>query len=100
MIPAEGTRPSVLAEIAAMTRPALGELVAHLEEHGYVAVQPDPTDGRAVIIALTRRGRNAAAEAQRAISELKQRWTEEIGSERLDALLASLAALTVDRQRG
>lgn len=98
MIPAGGARPSVLAEIAQVTRPALGELVRYLEDRGYVTSEPDASDGRAVIVRLTERGRHAEAAANRAIDELKRSWAREIGADKLSALMDACAALTI-RQR-
>lgn len=95
MIPTPGARPSVLADTARVTRPALGELVHHLEDHGYVITEADPSDGRAVIVQLTTRGRRAAAAANAAIDELKRSWAREIGPERLAALIDACAALTI-----
>lgn len=100
MIPAEGARPSVLAETAQVTRPALGELVRHLEDHGYVDVVADASDGRAVIVRLSARGRRAAAAADKAVAELRRRWEREIGASQVEALTEALAALTApDRGR-
>lgn len=99
MIPATGARPSALADMAQLTRPSLGELVRHLEEHGYVTSEADPSDGRAVIVALTRRGMQAAAAANRGIAELRRVWAREIGAAKLDALVDACAALTI-RRRG
>lgn len=48
-----GSRLGDLADRAGMTKQALGELVRHLEEHGYVTVSPDPDDRRAKRVALT-----------------------------------------------
>src|ERR1044072_902838 len=42
-----GTTVTVLAERAQMTKQSMGELVRHLEDHGYVEGTPDPSDGRA-----------------------------------------------------
>lgn len=95
LLPRDGARPSALAAAAQMTRPALGELVAHLREHGYVTTETDPTDGRAQVITLTGLGRRTVAEVERAVAELRRRWAEEIGADRVDALLDALAALTV-----
>jgi hypothetical protein len=44
----EGTRASDLAARAQMTKQSMGELIAHLEAHGYVERVPDPGDGRAL----------------------------------------------------
>lgn len=100
MIPAAGARPSALAEIAKVTRPALGELVRHLEDHGYVTATPDASDGRAVIVRLTERGRQAAAAADTAIDKLKRSWAREIGAERLGAMIDACAALTIRQSAG
>ena len=100
MIPQDGIRPSDLAAIAGMTRPALGELVAHLREHGYVSSQPDPEDGRAVVVTHTKKGRAAAGEVARGLENLNRRWAREVGRKRLDAALEVLAALTIDRNEG
>jgi hypothetical protein len=52
-----GTTVSVLAERAQMTKQAMAELVAHLEAHGYVVREPDPTDRRAKLVRPTELGR-------------------------------------------
>jgi DNA-binding MarR family transcriptional regulator len=96
MIPAEGARPSTLADIAQVTRPALGEFLRHLEAHGYIETDADVTDGRAVIVRLSARGERAAAVADQAVAELRRRWTSAIGAERLEALVDALVALTGD----
>ena len=92
-IPAEGCRPTALALTAQMTKPAVGEIVAHLRDHGYVSVEADASDGRAVVVQLTARGRRAAAVANKAIAELKREWSREIGAERIEALVDALSML-------
>lgn len=98
MIPGEGARPSELAAVAQITRPALGEIVRHLEEHDYVLTTADPSDGRAVIVLPTERGRAAATTARRAITTLRRNWAREIGKPAMESLLDALAALTLDRE--
>lgn len=93
MVPAEGARPSALAELAQMTRPALGELVAHLKDKGYLRVRADAADGRAVVITHTPKGRRAAAAAHRGMDDMERRWAQQIGRDRLDALIDALAQL-------
>ncbi|WP_137122362.1 MarR family winged helix-turn-helix transcriptional regulator [Segeticoccus rhizosphaerae] len=51
-----GTRPSVLAARAQMTKQAMGELIAYLVEHGYLETVADPTDGRARLVRATPKG--------------------------------------------
>ena len=98
MIPAAGARPSTLAAVAGVTRPALGELVGHLQEHGYVTTAEDPSDRRAIIVRLTASGRRAATTVAAAVGRLRDNWTREIGPGQLNAMVAALAALTVERE--
>ena len=54
-------RSPTLAERAQMTKQSMGELVRHLEAHGYVERMPDPADGRAKLVRATDRGREVYA---------------------------------------
>ncbi|MFE9583102.1 MarR family winged helix-turn-helix transcriptional regulator [Nocardia sp. NPDC006044] len=56
LIEPDGTRLTSLADRAGMTKQAMGELVRHLEGHGYVEVDIDPADRRARLVRLTKRG--------------------------------------------
>ncbi|MEV0252441.1 MarR family winged helix-turn-helix transcriptional regulator [Nocardia sp. NPDC050712] len=56
LIEPAGTRLTVLAERAGMTKQAMGELVRHLDRQGYVELTGDPGDRRAKLVRLTRRG--------------------------------------------
>ncbi len=93
MVPAEGARPSELAATAHITRPALGELVRHLEDNGYLESRDDTSDRRAVIVRRTELGDRAAAAADEGIAELRRQWSSEIGEPRFDAMMDALAAL-------
>jgi DNA-binding MarR family transcriptional regulator len=73
------TRVSVLAERAQMSKQSMAELVLHLEAHGYVERVSDPTDRRAKLVRLTRRGRAAIPVARAAIAE--HEWTRRLGRE-------------------
>ena len=48
---------SELAARAQITKQSMAELVAHLEQYGYVERIPDPADGRAKLVRATIRGR-------------------------------------------
>lgn len=52
----EGSRLTDLAEQAELTKQSMAYLVGYLEEHGYVSLHPDPDDGRAKHVRLTKRG--------------------------------------------
>src|SRR5690349_6517645 len=78
----EGTRLTDLAERAFMTKQSVGEVVSDLEQRGYVERVPDPSDGRAKIIRLTDRGREAMAIGRELIDEIEQDWAERYGADR------------------
>src|SRR5688500_10859165 len=95
----EGTRVSVLADRAQMTKQSMAELVAHLEAHGYVERVPDPSDRRAKLVRATRRGRATYPLAVAAIAETEAAWTERLGAQkmgRLRTLLEELNAASGD----
>jgi DNA-binding MarR family transcriptional regulator len=90
-----GTRVSVLAERAAVTKHSMAELVAHLEAHGYVERLPDPADRRAKLVRATPRGREVFAIARETVAEVEARVAERLGEEdmrRLRELLAAVGA--------
>jgi DNA-binding MarR family transcriptional regulator len=88
-----GTTVSVLAERAQMTKQAMAELVAHLEAHGYVTREPDPTDRRAKLVRPTALGREVVGIAQELVPELEAMVDGVIGAERVAALRKDLETL-------
>jgi DNA-binding MarR family transcriptional regulator len=89
----EGTRVSMLAQRAQVTKQSMAELVAHLERHGYVERIPDPADGRAKLVRATRRGKEVYAIARQFVAELEQRWTEQLGERKMRQLRRLLVEL-------
>jgi DNA-binding MarR family transcriptional regulator len=90
---AGGTRVSVLAERAAISKQSMAELVAHLERHDYVERVPDPSDRRAKLVRSTSRGREVFAIAGEVAAELERDWTERVGKARMGELRATLTEL-------
>jgi DNA-binding MarR family transcriptional regulator len=88
-----GTRVSLLAERAQMSKQAMAQLVAHLEAHGYVERVPDPGDGRAKLVRATERGREVYAIARELMAEVEARLAERLGEAKLRRLRALLAEL-------
>jgi DNA-binding MarR family transcriptional regulator len=88
-----GTTVSVLAERAQMTKQAMGELVRHLEDHGYVQRVPDPNDGRAKLVLPTARGHEVFAIAQELVPEVERRLRHTLGAARLQQLRADLETI-------
>jgi DNA-binding MarR family transcriptional regulator len=56
------TRLSELASREGTTQPTMTQLVTRLEKEGLVTRNPDPDDGRAVLVAITPGGSEALAE--------------------------------------
>ena len=88
-----GTRVSVLAQRAQITKQSMAALVAHLESNGYVERVADPGDRRAKLVRATDRGRDVYEIAREFVEELEAEWAERIGkgkSSQLRALLGEL----------
>jgi DNA-binding MarR family transcriptional regulator len=69
-----GTRLIDLAERAQMTHQSMSELVASLEERGYVERRPDPADRRARIVCLTPKGRKFMRVTLPQIAAIEEEW--------------------------
>jgi DNA-binding MarR family transcriptional regulator len=88
-----GTRPSVLAERAGMTRPAMGELIDELEAIGYVERVPDPDDRRAKLIKPTRKTLARQRLAKEVNAEIEAAYIQHLGDARYRQLRRALADL-------
>jgi DNA-binding MarR family transcriptional regulator len=73
--------PSELAAHEKVQPPSMTRIIAKLDEHGYVARTPDPTDGRQVVVSATAEGRALLADDRRR----KDKWL----SQRLMTLTAA-----------
>jgi DNA-binding MarR family transcriptional regulator len=80
-----------------MTKQSVGEVATDLEQLGYVERMPDPNDGRAKIIRLTERGREALVTGRGLIDGIERDWAERFGEERIAALRDALEAVTAER---
>jgi DNA-binding MarR family transcriptional regulator len=93
----DGSRLTVLARKANMTPQAMGELVDELVDMGYLVRRPDPDDGRAKLIVLTQRGRDAVAAGLQTITGIEEQVTKilgERGHRELRRLLSKLLDAT------
>lgn len=88
-----GTRATVLAERAAVSKQAMGELIDDLEGRGYVERVPDPADGRAKLIRLTRRGHKLIDAAYEVIGEIEAALLDRAGAKDLETTKRTLAAM-------
>jgi DNA-binding MarR family transcriptional regulator len=90
---ADGMRLTELAELAGMTKQAVGEAVSDLERLDYAERIADPSDGRAKIIRLTERGRAAQQIGFQIIADIEQEWIERFGSDRVEGMRSLLLDL-------
>ena len=69
-------RPGEIAETARLSKQATNDMLRELERLGYVERHPDPSDGRARIIQLTKRGRALDTAVWTAGREVEQSWRD------------------------
>jgi len=89
---ASGARVTELARRAAMTKQAMGELVAQCEEQGLVTRFADPSDSRAKIVRFTSRGLLWLKAFKAAVERAEHEMRDELGTSRVDALAVALKA--------
>lgn len=90
MLDPEGSRITDMARRARITKQGMGQLVAELEELGYLERGPDPTDRRAKRVVMTAKGRAAVEAGLAALSEMEARWAGHIGEQRTRELRTTL----------
>jgi DNA-binding MarR family transcriptional regulator len=89
----EGTRHTVLAQRAGVSRQAIGQLVDELEALGYVERADDPDDGRAQLVRFTRRGRNVLETGMEIIAGVESEYAARVGKRKLAETREVLGAL-------
>jgi DNA-binding MarR family transcriptional regulator len=93
----DGTRLTDLAEMAQVTKQTASFLVDQLEKGGYVERVADPTDGRARLVRISAKGRQAQAVAAREEQAIYREWEEHLGARdmaRLADILQRLREVT------
>jgi DNA-binding MarR family transcriptional regulator len=93
-----GSHLTALAAKANMTKQAMAELVRHLEQRGYVEIEPDPRDRRAKMIRLTTMGCRARELCTALAAEADSRLVERFGDQGVLELRERLGRIA-DRQR-
>jgi DNA-binding MarR family transcriptional regulator len=89
----DGARPIELAAKAQVSRQAIAKVVDELEHLGLVRRDPDPDDGRGVIVRYTAHGLAGLAVARRRMRELEREFAREVGAEQWRAVRSALEAL-------
>lgn len=81
-----GSRIVDLAQLNGLSKQAMSQIVADIEQHGYVSKQDDPEDGRARKIVLTAKGKKLIQDSMQVYAELEAEYARLIGSEQLTVL--------------
>jgi DNA-binding MarR family transcriptional regulator len=92
----DGARPSELAAHAGVTRQAITKLVDELERLDLVRRDPDPEDGRGVIVRYTDRGRAGVAIARKRMLALERDYAAQVGADRWAEVRSTLETLFGD----
>jgi DNA-binding MarR family transcriptional regulator len=79
---ADGVRLTDLAQQLGMTKQALGEFVATLQEAGFLQVNRDPRDRRARLVSPTPAGERVRAAINEQITRSEREWEARVGPER------------------
>ena len=93
LVPEAGIRPSEIAADAWITKQAVGTRLREMEELGWIRREPDPEDGRALIVKRTAAGTRVRQGARQAIAALEDDWGETVGRERYATFRAVLDEL-------
>jgi DNA-binding MarR family transcriptional regulator len=89
----DGERPVVIAARAQVSRQAIAKVIDDLERLGLVRRDPDPMDGRGVIVRLTERGQAGLAVGRQAMLAIEAQLVAELGPRRWKTLRDALERL-------
>lgn len=93
-------RPAAIAAALATTRPHTSTLLDRAEQAGLIERNPDPTDGRATEISLTKKGQNEATEmADRLLTSTQAHIHDHLTNEDVRHLEQTLRTLRDAAQR-
>ena len=86
-------RPTEIAERMQITKQSVHELLAHLEERGYVDRLPDPTSRRSRIVRLTPKGRRLERDVRALARQAEDEIAAILGPRQFAQLRAALETL-------
>ncbi|MET7761772.1 MarR family transcriptional regulator [Streptomyces sp. NPDC005393] len=89
----DGATASELGRRLGVSKQAAGKTADRLAALGYVVRADDPADARRKVIRLTPRGIDALARSAVIFEELRKRWADALGAERVRAMEADLRAM-------
>jgi len=80
-LPLQGARLTVLADMAGMSKQAMGDLVHQCEAWGLVAREPDPLDARARRVVYTAQGLQWREAFERAVQHAQGEFAAAVGAD-------------------
>ena len=87
-----GTRSTMLAQRAGVTKQAMSQLVRLMERQGYLEQVPDPTDTRAKVVRMTERGEAVKIACVEVREELNRKVARSLGMDDAALLEANMDA--------
>ena len=84
-----------LAEREGCTQPAITRLVDRLQARGWVVREPDPSDGRVVLVALTAEGQDLADRMRTVYRDMLHPEMGKLADEDVRALARAVAVLDI-----
>ncbi|WP_327088824.1 MarR family winged helix-turn-helix transcriptional regulator [Nonomuraea sp. NBC_01738] len=90
----DGTTAVELGRTLGVSKQAAGKTVETLERLGYVERTVDPRDARSKLIRLTTRGVDALVTSARIFDDLRGKWADVLGEDRLRAMEQDLRKVT------
>lgn len=94
LLDARGARPSVLAQQAGVSKQAMSQLIREIQARGYIEQVRDPSDTRAKIVRLNKRGVALRQTCAVVRQELQALAKDTLGERRVAALQRDLTQLT------
>jgi DNA-binding MarR family transcriptional regulator len=95
-----GRRITEIASLLRTSKQAIKQTVDALVTHGYAERHSDHADGRAKVVTLTRRGRDAATVSLEIAEEIDKAWELLLGIDNYDAMRTALITLISDARSG
>ena len=89
----EGATASELGRRLGISKQAAGKTVDRLEQLGYAERADDETDGRRKLVRLTPHGIDSLMRAAAIFEDLRARWVEALGADRLGELESDLRTM-------
>lgn len=89
----EGRTPGDIARAAGSSKQAMNNLLANLEQTGYLRRQVNPANRRERVVELTPRGQATIKAIRAAVLDIEARWRSELGVERYEELRSLLEEL-------